>query len=83
MELQHADVYRYCVILACGDEAVARTATAAASVGAATTGGPAAVFAAARAAVKEELRGRPAPCRPPSRRSSPRRTGCARCCRWW
>ncbi|MGI5176710.1 hypothetical protein ACQEVZ_10305 [Dactylosporangium sp. CA-152071] len=54
MDPQHADVYRYCVVLACGDEPLARSATEAAPAGA--TG-----FTVARDAVREGLRQRPAP----------------------
>ena len=57
MDLQHADMYRYCVVLACGDEPLARSATGAAPPGAAG-------FAAARDAVREGLRQRPAPATP-------------------
>ncbi|MFF5228331.1 hypothetical protein [Dactylosporangium sp. NPDC000521] len=57
MDLQHADVYRYCVVLACGDESLARSATEAAPPGAAG-------FGAARDAVREGLRQRPVPAAP-------------------
>ncbi|MEV4131860.1 hypothetical protein AB0J72_06800 [Dactylosporangium sp. NPDC049742] len=57
MDPQHADVYRYCVVLACGDEPLARSATESAPPGAAG-------FAAARDAVREGLRQRPAAAAP-------------------
>ncbi|MEV4513637.1 hypothetical protein AB0K00_32295 [Dactylosporangium sp. NPDC049525] len=62
--MQHVQVYRYCVTLACGDEPAARAATLEAFRAAAERDagedGPAALFTLARAAVKAELRQRKA-----------------------
>ncbi|WP_327003738.1 hypothetical protein OHA72_53185 [Dactylosporangium sp. NBC_01737] len=60
--MQHVQVYRYCVTLACGDEAAALAATTEALRAVAERGSdeddPAALFALARAAVKAGLRQR-------------------------
>jgi hypothetical protein len=64
VERRHVQVYRYCVTLACGDGSVAHAATVEAFRAAARPDPgedePAAVFALARAAVKEGLRQRTA-----------------------